>query len=87
MSKAILVIDMPFNCIECELRHMHTCSYAKKDVLGYYDMSFRPGWCPLREMPEKEDIHKVIMIDKEYGDGWNAGWNACVDWIENGGET
>ena len=59
MKKAILIMDMPINCLKCELRHAHTCSYENKDVLGYYEVSFRPGWCPLREMEDKDSMEKV----------------------------
>ena len=55
MSKAVLIMDMPMNCLECKLRHAHTCSYTNEDVLRYYEMSFRPGWCPLKEMEDKTD--------------------------------
>ena len=43
------------------------------DLLGR-----KPDWCPLRPMPEK--IHNDNGYD-EYSDGYDAGWNACIDAI------
>lgn len=66
--KAILVVDMPKNCLECSLlkydreigvvcRHTWTGDY-------------RPSWCPLKPMPERYD--EATMREQK-------GWNACID--------
>lgn len=64
MSKAILVMDMPKNCTECDLYVCYRqyagdkgdsfCGKTKEDV----DLSKRPDWCPLIELPQviAEDI-------------------------------
>lgn len=54
MSKAILVMDMPKNCIYCPLSEWATCRITKKCHTGYE----RPTWCPLREVKEGEWIFK-----------------------------
>lgn len=95
MGKAILVIDMPYNCIECKLRHLHTCPYENKDVVGYYELSFRPGWCPLKEMPEKKKEVYEIECKNDNGEyevtsiepiKTAIGWNECIDYIVGGNE-
>ena len=40
-----------------------------------HEESWRPDFCPLRELPEQE--HNDNEYD-EYSDGWDAGWNACL---------
>ena len=49
--KAILVIDMPKNCIECEIQCEHC-------YIGYED---RPSLCPLKPMPEKVEVSDDAM--------------------------
>lgn len=64
MSKAVLVIDMPERCADCQLscplrnsshaKNSYACCYLTlKDIskTDYYDK--KPDWCPLRELPEK----------------------------------
>ena len=85
MSKAILVMDMPNNCKECELYVCYRqyagdkgdcfCGMTKKDA----DFNNRPKSCPLREVPKKKrTIGKENENDKLC---INAGWNDCIDEI------
>lgn len=78
--KAILVIDMPNSCDECEVRcgGYTAKEYAEKDIK-------RPSWCPLRLLPQKKEIRNAIQyrgLAEEYR---KEGWNDCLDAIT--GET
>lgn len=62
MNKAVLVIDMPCDCNQCDLRGSidHTCYAAiastttnKSNVDDYVLESEKPDWCPLKSLPEK----------------------------------
>jgi len=65
--KAILVIDMPSNCKDCNKLVRKGC------LKGDYRKEQRPKVCPLKPLPQKIEGY----IDYEYGDGWNA----CIDEI------
>lgn len=86
MSKAILVIDMPKNCLHCKLQDWANCRIVK----GCHTGDTRPDWCPLRPMPErKEELNlNSILVEAnskaEVTDGilmsfMIDGYNACVD--------
>lgn len=91
MPKAVLVMDMPERCDKCLL----LLKIPQKDGLALClarptngqeeynpkrEKSWRPDWCPLRELPEKmpdlehgyENVEKSII---------RTGWNACLDAI------
>lgn len=93
MAKAMLVIDMPECCADCQL--------ATDDLIGLYhctvtdnyysadeSMEGRDSSCPLRELPEKRD---TIIYQN---DSWvtagektkNEGFNACLDEILKDGD-
>ena len=82
MSKAILVIDMPKSCKECQLRfdddwsRWCPCPVEENttDIYDYFENSTKPDWCPLKELPEKYDIRDSNF---EY----ESGYNACIDKI------
>ena len=44
-------------------------------------MEIKPDWCPLNPIPEKQINNNLY---DEYYDGFNAGWNACIDEILKG---
>lgn len=82
--KAILMIDMPNNCAECQF-----CGFGGKNLEKYVCCLTREHnkephlvGCPLKPMPKKEEA--------DDNDGWHEidfkeGWNACLDEIM--GET
>lgn len=82
--KAILVVDMPKSCEDCELcRDGYLCLR-----LGEVDESVENGIkdlrCPLKPMPSKR-VPDGKETDQIYG--CYVGWNACIDEIlgeENG---
>ena len=84
MSKAILVMDMPSRCLNCNcvghINHngkFNVCRITG-DVLNeddYYKQ--RPDYCPLRELPQKKDYY----FDGSIWTHEKIGWNACIDAI------
>ncbi len=88
MAKAVLAMDMPERCDKCLL----LLKIPQKDGLALClarptngqeeynpkrEKSWRPDWCPLRELPEK----------MKTGTGWygenmfRSGFNACLNAI------
>ena len=86
MSKAVLVMDMPENCKECNMsilsREPHTGQMCFRCVhhpmfLVETKKKTKPDWCPLKPMPSKKPT-----IGKESENDilcMNAGYNACID--------
>lgn len=75
MSKSVLVIDTPKNCLECiMLTETHDCIMQDKEAnyIAYSYTKLREG-CPLREMPEKKNFWS-----EEHGGKFSEGWNACI---------
>ena len=93
--KAILVIDMPNSCYECDY-----CGYATIDsnegdeytyrscalsqrYIGEIEESYKDSLCPLKPMPQKK------VLDEELFNTGNfrlvfasyTGWNECIDEI------
>lgn len=88
MAKAVLVMDMPERCDKCLL----LLKIPQKDGLALClarptngqeeynpkrEKSWRPDWCPLRELPERKKLtYTDLCTDCEA-----SGWNACLDKI------
>lgn len=84
MAKAVLVMDMPECCADCQLADDDPSGLYCVFADDYYDGSDssegRASFCPLRKLPEKipelksgyEDLSKSIR---------RMGWNACLDEI------
>ena len=68
--KAVLVIDMPDMCLNCDLYAFQSCyplqRRINRDGLKMVD---KPEWCPLKDLPQKKntDFHPNIV----YANGWN----------------
>ena len=80
MAKAMLIMDMPSNCYECELNNYHFCFVTDDNVERYRNTEYKPTWCPLREVPQKKTALTMFDI------GEAQGYNACIDEILGGGE-
>ena len=94
--KAILVLDeMPNKCEDCPLYQDPICvGTLKKDfgVWGCYVVLHgedeKPYWCPLKEMPKKEDYEKSyveyakVSALELFHHGFAVGWNSCLKEIE-----
>ena len=83
--KAILVMDMPKNCLKCPLGKnmsiaIETCIQCPLGKCAIdAEAEIKPDWCPLKPMPKKKPT-----IGKESENDilcMNAGYNACIDEI------
>lgn len=82
MNKAVLVIDMPEHCDDCNL-----CYYSDGRVqLCYWKDKVvdkvKPDWCPLKPVPEKYNM--AAPHDRDYDMEYEYGYNACIDEILRG---
>lgn len=83
MSKAVLVIDMPESCADCQLADDDPSGLYCVPEDEYYDgkesTEDRASFCPLRQLPEK----RRTIGDESKSDAliMNAGFNACLDEI------
>lgn len=82
MNRSILVIDTPENCRSCYLRgftlNLQYCRGKLKDIK---DVSTKPDWCPLMDLPEKDNgDYPANTFDA----GFVEGWNQCIDEITGG---
>lgn len=76
MSKAILVMDMPDKCGECEYFGFK-CKLTNEKCNWYHEDG-RPGHCLLSPLPKKDNGN---YFPDEWQDGYAAGWNACLNKI------
>lgn len=80
MSKVVLVLnEMPESCGNCRFTDSggDVCCLCNKDISEREFETKKPEWCPLRELPEKEDLRESEGADYI----WSEGWNACLDAI------
>ena len=82
MSKMIAVLDNINNCFDCPVCIKITgigwkCNMTKI-YMGELDLTKRPHFCPLREVPEKLEGDNSIRY--QWGD-YEDGWNNCLNEI------
>lgn len=81
MSKAVLIMDMPECCADCQLADDDPsglyCVPADKYYDGEESTEDRASFCPLRELPEK----KERRIGEHGERMFRAGFNACLNEI------
>lgn len=80
MSKAILLVDMPESCEDCELCTEdnyadYHCVALLESVNIYKKEKLKD--CPLKPLQQ----HKLTDLEKttDYSCGWEQGYNACID--------
>ena len=70
MGKAILVINMPNSCYQCQfhivdnmysVENVDTCE-AYCNVIPEDQMKTKPKWCPLKPMPKQNTFTYGIKI-------------------------
>ena len=58
--KAVLVMDMPECCIDCPCHFVDDpniwCGATKRDLETNDIEIYKPDWCPLKPLPEKQDL-------------------------------
>lgn len=81
MPKAVLIMDMPECCADCQLADDDPsglyCVPADKYYDGEESTEDRASFCPLRELPEK----KERRIGEHGERMFRAGFNACLNEI------
>lgn len=84
MSKAVLVLDMPETCLECDFYYndlddndmpISRCSALKCKEIDEFENKYSD--CPLRELPEKA-YHEYYCDNGRYDKGWNECLNAIT---------
>lgn len=79
MAKAVLVMDMPEDCVMCKFLDSDNeeCYAVGVDPFRVSLLGAKPDWCPLRELPEKAN-------HPDYCDNgrFDKGWNACLEEID-----
>lgn len=88
MGKGLIVIDIPDNCGGCRFFRQftgfaQTCSYYNCDT----DARIKPSWCPIHPFPKRKYNIDPLYENDEWCDGYNSGWNACVDEVMEGDIT
>lgn len=96
MSKSMLVINTPENCLDCQFCYeldegVEACcsisdddkdtSLMKKIDCEYGYCQGKPDWCPLKPLPEeKEEEYWRSKLSL----AWIRGWNTCISKITGG---
>lgn len=96
MPKAVLIMDMPERCDKCLLLlklpqkdGLALCLARQKNGQEEYNpkhkKTWRPDWCPLVELPEKNPNNPELRPGVYYrGDAYEVyknGFNACLNEI------
>lgn len=86
MSKSVLVIDMPKYCIDCPCHFADDtgaviCGKESKPLIADDIQTYKPDWCPLRELPEKMQVCGKYPQPDGIVPSYKMGWNACLDAI------
>lgn len=80
MSKSVLVIETPEKCDLCMyIGTFH--SFCKINCRDIKDTSVKPDWCPLMDLPEKNNGDYPANTSDA---GFVEGWNQCIDEITGG---
>lgn len=98
MSKSVLVIDTPENCLDCQFCYeldegVEACcsisdddkdtSLMKKIDCEYGYCQGKPDWCPLKPVPDRRK--RTDYLDAIFNHpAFDYGWNACIDKILEG---
>lgn len=96
MSKSVLVIDTPENCLDCQFCYeldegVESCcsisdDYKDTSLLKKIDCKYgycqgKPDWCPLNPLPDKMTTESDMT---DYQCGMVDGRNQCIDEITGG---
>lgn len=93
MSKAILVIDMPKHCKDCQFRvakHYNQYEYdfwceANNEMFKGLKKDFTPKnfKCPLKPLPQKKKLDEDLFLSNNFNFQYARfnGYNECLDEI------
>ena len=80
--KAILVLEMPSSCEECNFHQYGICHAVRKCITGTpKELKEKPDWCPLKPMPEKMQVCGKYPQPDGIVPSYKIGYNACIDEI------
>ena len=71
MRKSVLVMETPEDCESCVLHGGIFHSFCKINCRCIEDLSAKPDWCPLKELPNKKNCGEIF-------NGNVKGWNDCL---------
>ena len=81
MKKAVLLMNVPEKCLDCNLCVLDmdgsiSCYYNKREICSNVgENNSRPEWCPLKSLPEEDH-------EDHYPDEWEGGYadgrNDCL---------
>ena len=78
MKKAVLLMNVPEKCLDCNLCVLDmdgsiSCYYNKREICSNVgENNSRPEWCPLKSLPEEDhEDHYPNELEYGYADGWN----------------
>ena len=79
MSKAVLILDMPDMCIDCQMsgysdQGRPRCNQENRHLDSF---CYKPDWCPLIELPKR----RINNTSSDYLNGYADGFNGCIDEI------
>lgn len=85
--KGIIIVDIPDGCTKCHYSHVAENDYKwfcgiKNKILDC--VGLKPDWCPIKPIPEERSNFDPLYENDEWCDGWDSGWNACVNEITEG---
>ena len=86
MKKAVLLMDVPEKCIDCNLCVLDmdgsiSCYYNKREICSNVgENNSRPNWCPLRPLPDRKEITETYKWEDRLP-SFKCGWNWCLDEI------
>ena len=86
MSKGIIVVNITNACDECSCcqydgQYDRYCGVNGEDLMNIDWSSEKPNWCPIKPILQKQNNDNLY---DEYYDGFDMGWNACIDEILKG---
>ena len=86
MKKAVLLMDVPETCLDCNLCVLDTdgsisCYYNKREICSNVgENNSRPNWCPLKSLPDRKEITETYKWEDRLP-SFKCGWNWCLDEI------
>lgn len=81
MNKSVVVMETPEDCESCVLHGGIFHSFCKINCRYIEDLSAKPDWCPLMDLPEKYNGDYPANTSDT---GFAEGWNQCIDEITGG---
>lgn len=89
MGKAVLLMDVPEKCLDCNLSVLDmdgslSCYYNKREICSDVgENNSRPEWCPLKSLPKRKEITETYKWEDRLP-SFKCGWNWCLDEVTGG---